>query len=97
MKKSGIFLIIGISLILISVILFFTLKEEIINPNCVPNCEITKFMDVFSPNFICPMICQLNTSEQNYTTHNFIFIPFFWLGIISLFISLILFLVNRKN
>ena len=97
MRKSKIFLIVGIALILISIIMFLTLKKELVNPNCVPKCEITKFTQVFSFNTICPLICISNTNNQDYVTHSFIFKPFFWLGIISLIISLILFFVNRNK
>ena len=98
MKKSKIFSIFGIILIILSIILFFTLKEELINPNCVPNCNLIKFTDVFSNPFgFCSGICELNTDGKNYIVRNPLYYLSFWLGIISLFISLVLHLVKIKR
>lgn len=79
--------------------MFLTLKEELVNPNCIPSHEITRFTQVtsiFSMRYA--LMCELNTNRQNYTIHNSIFAYFFWLGVLSLLIRLTLFIIEKiKN
>ncbi|MEK6819115.1 MAG: hypothetical protein AABY10_04245 [Nanoarchaeota archaeon] len=98
MKKSKIFLILGISLLILSVIFFFTLKKELVNPTCAPSCEFTKFIDVFrNPLDVCPSICKFNTNKENYVIYNPLYYFSFWLGIIFLILSLLFHFIKIKK
>ena len=94
MKKSKIFLILGIVFFVLSVVLFLTLKEEVVNPNCVP-CGYDKYTDAFVKTPMCFKICRPNSEGLNFITHNSFYAIFVWLGVLSLIISFVYYLKER--
>jgi hypothetical protein len=95
MKKSIIFLVLGIILFLLSVILFVTIKETV-TPNCKNTCgKFIKYTDAFITELYCPLSCFENTNNQSFTYHNPIYVPFVWLGLLFILLGLI-FLIIKK-
>jgi hypothetical protein len=95
MKKSVIFLLLGVLFLLISFILFATLKESVI-PNCANTCgKFIKYSDAFTPEFICNLSCLLNQNNQQFIYHNPLYVIFVWLGIISILLGIV-FLIFKK-
>ena len=90
-KIGKISLLLGILFLLLSFILFFTLKETGAPTNCVNNCgKFIKYVDAFTPEFKCPSDCQSTTLEMRFTYHNPIYVPFVWLGIVLILLGIVL-------
>lgn len=95
MKKSLIFLILGIIFFIISFILFATLKEEVTyeEGSCISTCgKLLKYSDVFTAKSICPATCLIVLEEETYVFHNSTYVPFVWFGLISFIITVIIFI-----
>ncbi len=89
MKKSVIFLLLGVIFLLISFVLFAILKESVI-PNCANTCgKFIKYSDAFTPEFICSMSCLLNQNNQQFTYHNSTYAIFAWLGTMSILLGIV--------
>ena|SRR3989338_7310970 len=99
MRKAKVFLILGIVFILLSVAAFKLSERELENPNCKPGrCYYEKYTDAFlRPIPFCFKICITNTNSENFTVHGYSFVIFVWLGVLSLIISLVYYLKERKK